>query len=212
MCTGRVDLGFVLKAFAKGADGVFIVGCRLNECNYTTHGNFHALRLTHFVKRLLARMGLDPRRMAVEFLSSGEGMRFAESTDRFAEEVRRLGPLGQGEGVPPERVAEGLAALLDILPYLRMVLAERLNPGLRSREAYDAFFQSPEVDRIFEEAVVEKWRMAQVARLLRQAPLGTAEIAERLGLDAAEAGRYLAASVTRGLIRFDLSEKRYALA
>ena len=27
MCTGRVDLAFMLRAFAKGADGVFIGGC-----------------------------------------------------------------------------------------------------------------------------------------------------------------------------------------
>jgi len=45
MCSGRVDLAFVLKAFANGMDGVFIGGCRLNECNYVTHGNYHALNM-----------------------------------------------------------------------------------------------------------------------------------------------------------------------
>ena len=38
MCSGRVDLEFVLRAFSNGTDGVFIGGCRLNECNYITHG------------------------------------------------------------------------------------------------------------------------------------------------------------------------------
>ena len=27
MCTGRVDMAFVLRAFRKGADGVIIGGC-----------------------------------------------------------------------------------------------------------------------------------------------------------------------------------------
>jgi len=39
------NLAFVLRAFANGMDGVFIGGCRLNECNYITHGNFHALNM-----------------------------------------------------------------------------------------------------------------------------------------------------------------------
>ena len=38
MCTGRVDLAFVLRAFQKGADGVIIGGCWLGECHYVTEG------------------------------------------------------------------------------------------------------------------------------------------------------------------------------
>src|SRR5574342_610131 len=43
MCSGRVDLDHVLRAFSNGADAVFVGGCRLNECNYITHGNYDAL-------------------------------------------------------------------------------------------------------------------------------------------------------------------------
>ena len=45
MCSGRVDLEFVLRAFSNGMDGVFVGGCRLNECNYITHGNYDALNM-----------------------------------------------------------------------------------------------------------------------------------------------------------------------
>ena len=45
MCSGRVDLEFIFRAFANGMDGVFIGGCRLNECNYITQGNYDALNL-----------------------------------------------------------------------------------------------------------------------------------------------------------------------
>jgi len=34
MCSGRVDVQFVLKAFAKGADGVLIGGCHPGDCHY----------------------------------------------------------------------------------------------------------------------------------------------------------------------------------
>ena len=34
MCSGRVDLEFVLRAFSNGTDAVFIGGCHLGECNH----------------------------------------------------------------------------------------------------------------------------------------------------------------------------------
>jgi len=47
MCTGRVDMAFVLRAFQNGADGVIIGGCWLGECHYATEGNYDALNMMH---------------------------------------------------------------------------------------------------------------------------------------------------------------------
>ena len=57
MCTGRVDLSFVLRAFSNGADGVFIGGCWLGECHYLTEGNYDALSMMHICKKLLDTSG-----------------------------------------------------------------------------------------------------------------------------------------------------------
>src|SRR5271157_4601970 len=78
MCSGRVDLSFVLRAFSNGMDGVFIGGCRLNECNYITHGNYHALNMVLLSKKLMEHLGLSPERLRIAFMSSGEGLLFAE--------------------------------------------------------------------------------------------------------------------------------------
>ena len=60
MCSGRVDLEFVLRAFSNGADGVFIGGCRLNECNYITHGNYDALGNVLLFKKIMEHIGSEP--------------------------------------------------------------------------------------------------------------------------------------------------------
>jgi F420-non-reducing hydrogenase iron-sulfur subunit len=39
MCSGRVDPSFILKAFKKGADGIFIGGCHIGDCHYS-EGNY----------------------------------------------------------------------------------------------------------------------------------------------------------------------------
>ena len=61
MCTGRVDLAFILRAFSNGADGVFIGGCWPGECHYVTEGNYHALSMMHLARKLLEQHRGEPR-------------------------------------------------------------------------------------------------------------------------------------------------------
>jgi len=44
MCTGRVDLAYVLRAFSKVINGVFIGLCHLGECRYITVVAFYSVR------------------------------------------------------------------------------------------------------------------------------------------------------------------------
>ncbi len=65
MCSGRVDLEHIARAFSKGADAVFVGGCRLNECNYITHGNYDALANVLMLKKILEHIGLNPDRLRI---------------------------------------------------------------------------------------------------------------------------------------------------
>jgi coenzyme F420-reducing hydrogenase delta subunit len=87
MCTGRVDIAFVLRAFSKGADGVFIGGCWLGECHYVTEGNYDALFNMHFTKKLLEQVGLNPDRLRLEWISASEGTRYAEVMNDFGKKA-----------------------------------------------------------------------------------------------------------------------------
>ena len=60
MCSGRVDLEFIFRAFAKKADGVFIGGCHLNDCHYNPEGNYDALGNSLIAKRILENVGVNP--------------------------------------------------------------------------------------------------------------------------------------------------------
>ncbi len=87
MCAGRVDLEFIFKAFLNGQDGVFIGGCKLDECNYITHGNYDAFANTYIAKRILKHLGINPERLRIEFMSGADGNLFAEYTDDFTKQV-----------------------------------------------------------------------------------------------------------------------------
>lgn len=153
MCSGRVDLGFVLRAFSNGMDGVFIGGCRLNECNYSTHGNYHALNMALLCRRIMEHIGLNPERLSIEFMSGGEGLRFAEVTNDFAEKVKKLGPLGSVEGIDKEELKSKLAEIRRLVPYIKIVKKEKLGTALKNTEEYDKLFTSEEIDSLFRDVV-----------------------------------------------------------
>jgi len=98
MCSGRVDVQFVLKAFAKGADGVLIGGCHPGDCHYQ-EGNYKALRRYRLLQRLIRQMGIEEERLRLEWISAAEGDRVRVVIDEMVETLRRLGPLHKSEAL-----------------------------------------------------------------------------------------------------------------
>lgn len=92
MCSGRVDPQFVLKAFAAGADGVMVLGCHPGDCHYHA-GNHKALRRHQLLRPLLAQLGIDERRLVLDWVSATESDKFVEICTQTVDTLRQLGPL-----------------------------------------------------------------------------------------------------------------------
>ena len=212
MCTGRVDLEFVLRALSKGADGVFIGGCWLGECHYVTEGNYDALFNMHFGRKLLERIGINPKRLRLEWISASEGTRYAEVMNDFGKQLKEMGPLGESEGLDAETLKLNLMAVTRLLPYAKLVERERLRVRFDKQEQYDEYFASEEFNRLFEELIVDKLAISRIILLLRDNPLSARDISDVLGIKANEVSRHLSNSSRLGLVSFDDAEKRYALA
>lgn len=90
MCSGRVETGFILKAFEKGADGVLVTGCHPGDCHYIA-GNEKAQGQIAMAKELLATIGLGADRLRLEWISSSEGQRFASTVKEFVGQIKALG-------------------------------------------------------------------------------------------------------------------------
>jgi len=148
MCSGRVDLGLILRAFYNRADGVFIGGCRLGECKYDTHGNYHALNTVSLAKRLLEHMGLNPERLRIAFMSSSDGAFFAQVSNEFINRVRELGPLGEGEGIGREELNLALGQLMKLVPYIKLVKKEKLGLRLGRPEEYERLYTREEIEEL----------------------------------------------------------------
>ncbi|MFC2012705.1 hydrogenase iron-sulfur subunit [Chloroflexota bacterium] len=91
MCSGRVEPVFILKALEKGADGVLILGCHPGDCHYQG-GNYKTMRRFPLLKKLLSQLGVEDKRVRLEWVSASEADHFAMVVDDMTEQVRNLGP------------------------------------------------------------------------------------------------------------------------
>ncbi|MEO0107183.1 MAG: hydrogenase iron-sulfur subunit [candidate division WOR-3 bacterium] len=91
MCSGGLEPSYIIKALKEGADGVFIGGCHFGDCHYQT-GNYQTNKRIAILQKLLEEMGIDKRRVRLEWISAAEGTKFARTIKEFVEDIKKLGP------------------------------------------------------------------------------------------------------------------------
>jgi F420-non-reducing hydrogenase iron-sulfur subunit len=103
-CSGKVDAFHILRAFQKGADGVYVAGCLEGDCHFK-NGNIRAARRVAYVKKMLDEIGIGGERVAMINMSAGMGDHFAATASEFTERIRRLGPNPAREAMLSHREA-----------------------------------------------------------------------------------------------------------
>jgi len=116
MCSGRVSPEFVWYAFRKGAPVVLVSGCHYVDCHYID-ANRSTTRRQDGLWDGLAKAGLRPDRLMLEWCSAAEGARW----QTIMEAVER-----KRQGVTLEEIEQ-----------TRTVLAEKSVPGPRNPRPKD---------------------------------------------------------------------------
>jgi coenzyme F420-reducing hydrogenase delta subunit len=63
----------------------------MGECHYLD-GNVKAEKMFKMTQELANILGIEPARLRLEWISSAEGVRFAEVAREFTEQIKSLGP------------------------------------------------------------------------------------------------------------------------
>ena len=212
MCTGRIDLSFIFRSLMKGANGVFIGGCYLGECHYVTEGNFDAYANTQVSKKLLEYIGLNPNRLRIEWISASEGTRFAELMTEFEKEQKEIGVLGEAEGIDKDVLKFRLEAVNNLIPYIKLVLREKMRVPNKKEADYHEFFKSEEFNSLFNDLIASKLVISQIMLLLKEKPYSSREISDTLNIDSSDVSRYMNTSSRQGLVQYNVKNKSYTLA
>lgn len=91
MCSGAVDVSYVLKPLLDGADGVLVGGCHPGDCHYQ-EGNYKARRRIAILEESLKTVGFDTERVWLRWISASEGGKFADTITEFTALLKKLGP------------------------------------------------------------------------------------------------------------------------
>jgi coenzyme F420-reducing hydrogenase delta subunit len=90
-CTGKVDTIHLLRAFEKGADGAYVVGCMEGDCRFMSR-NLRARKRVEQAQKILDSIGVGGERVQMYNLSSSEGPKFAEFAMEMNERILEMGP------------------------------------------------------------------------------------------------------------------------
>ena len=91
MCSASVKPEYLMKAVSQGVDGVLVLGCHIGDCHYMT-GNHRTAKRIPLVKKIMGDVGLDERRVRLDWVSAAEGEKFQKVITEFVNEVKELGP------------------------------------------------------------------------------------------------------------------------
>jgi len=148
-----VDFTHVFRAFLNECDGVFVGGCHLGECNYITNGNYHAQNMVLLAKKLLERIGMNPERLQLSFMSGAESNLYADHVNSFVKKIKEIGPLGEMEGIGREELLARLGELNRLVPYIKVQKNDKLGTPLLNPAERDTLFTAEEVEKLFSEMV-----------------------------------------------------------
>ncbi len=71
---------------------MLVAGCHPGECHYLEQ-NYKAMRRFKMLKHTLRAMGVEEKRVRLQWASAAEGAALAKAINEMVEEVRELGPL-----------------------------------------------------------------------------------------------------------------------
>ncbi len=204
MCSGRIDPAFIPRAFSAGFDGVMILGCHPGDCHYLS-GNIQAERKINLLRRLLDEMGIGKERLMLDWVSAGEGQRFAVLVTQFVEQIRNLGPFPLDD----ETVGK-LRAIRASLEGEKIRWMVGKAPELMAKEnVYGEQVEQERIREVMETTLHEELTKNRILVLLETGPQEARELSDKLKLSLPETLPYLVSLVGEGRIGFDPAEESH---
>ena len=89
-CAGKVDIDFIMSAFAEGADGVLVLTCHDKNCK-SERGNLYAGWRVSDAQRMMEEAGLEKERLRHATIASNMGSDFSAIVVDMSNKLGELG-------------------------------------------------------------------------------------------------------------------------
>jgi len=206
-CIGRIDPAIVLETFAKGADGVLVIGCPSPDCHYI-EGNLQAELKTKMLKKLILLTGLEPERLRLEWVYPSEIERFAKIIDDFRNKVTFLGssPLA-GKRLNTDILLNIKAAKATVENFRLRVSVGRERELTEKENVYGEKISQEEIDALLYEIIRAEFIRHKIHLLTKEKPMSVKEIASITNMKPCLVLRHIVNMRRKGMITLDHVEK-----
>lgn len=202
MCLGRIDPVIIIETFAKGADGVLLVGCQPPDCHHI-NGNLHAERVVKMMKRLIALTGLEPERIAIRWYSSQDKKGFSGFVREFSETIGELGPSPVESERPESELWLNISAARNVASDFRLrAFLGRAKELTESINVYGKSISPEEFDRLINDVVESEFIRHKIV-LSTNKPLSVGELAKTLSMKPDVVFRHILNMRRKGMITLD---------
>ena len=209
MCSGRVDPLLVLKSFKQGIDGVAVLGCHPGDCHYQT-GNYEAENKMKMTKHVLEKIGVEPERLYLDWVSAAEGKRFSEVISDFTERIRKIGPIKQNKDYEQKiSVGENIVKSVRI-----RWLVGKERKLLEFGNVYNEKIDEDEFKDLILRNIAAEYDRHRIFSLIKEEPQTVSKIADELSIPKSDVSRYLINMENTGLVAlvdFEGNSPRYIM-
>lgn len=203
MCSGRVDPIFIPEGLLSGFDGVLVLGCHPGDCHYLT-GNIQAEKKMRLTEEALEMAGIERGRFMLDWVSAGEGQRFAEVVRDFTQALKDLGPLELEETLRLRLLAAKGALEGEKVRWL----VGREEALLEGENVYGETVKPEELRRLMESALRDEYIKNRIILHLEGKSLSAEEIGSTIGLALKEVLAYLVDLIGEGRVALQEGEGR----
>ncbi len=203
MCIGRIDPVIVLETFAKGADGVLVIGCHPPDCHYI-EGNLQAERKIKMLKKLISQTGLEPERLELEWAYASEIERFSKVVENFRNQTTALGPSPLAGEKPDTKLLLNIEAAKAVAEDFRVrVVVGRERELTEKENMYGEKVSQEELDEVMDAAVEAEYLRSKIFLLTKNGSLSVIDLSKLLEVESREVLRHIVVLRQRGLVALD---------
>ncbi len=211
MCAGRLDPVVVLETFARGADGVLIIGCPSPDCHYI-EGHLQAENKVAMLKKLLSLADVEPERLRLDWIYASEIQPFAKIVDDFRNQIMTMGPSPlAGRKQNKQALLNILAAKEAAADFRLRVLTGREEELTEARNVYGEAIPQGEYEKLLDEIVKEEYIRHKIHVLTKQNPLSVKELAVAVNEKPAYVLCHIVDMRRKGMIALDHAEENTPL-
>ena len=154
--------------------------------------------MEEFVRKILAKIGIDSDRFVLKWASAAEGPRFVKLITDFTAKIKSLGPLGDPEGELQIKLLAARSALEKAK--LRTGLGN-LTKGFRKEGDYSYQQIKDKVNEKLTKSIdTEIAKNETLLRIQEQGPISFDELAKKIGVSGTDIEKYVAVFSKKGLV------------